>query len=628
MNELGSYTLCLGWLLVLASLTAGAYFNWRGDLKGGPWMKCLSALILACLIVSTLTLAALFLRDDYANRYVWQYSNRAMPALYKLAAVWGGMDGSLLLWALMLALWGAGLEWMAKPAEARLSGWAVVVLNSSLFFFLSVVLFAANPFRYVAGPLIPADGNGLNPLLQNPFMVVHPPALYGGFTLQVVPYAFGMAALISGDLSPRWWSSTRRWVLMGWMILSAGIVLGGVWAYLVLGWGGFWAWDPVENASLLPWLCSTALLHSALAGERRGVLGGWNLLLGLLTYTLTIFGTFLTRSGVVQSVHAFGPSPIGWVFLGYLLLIMAAALFLGALRWKKLLSRAESGSGLWQEGILAIGSFLLIAICLAVIWGLLYPLLSRVFDGRQQEVGAGYFNAVSGPLFLGLIFLMALGLALPRGAFKFGSVVLRLWLPILAAAFVMLVFYWSGLSGKMPALTFSVCAFAALVLMGSLRLGELRKSGVVLAHLGLIIMAVAITAAISFKLEKDFALSKGQTIQVGRYNLTLEALLFERLANYQSAKAWLRVQERSSERRLVPELRSYYRPPETTSEVALHVGWLEDLYVVLAGLDESETTATFKVFINPLQVWLWIGAGLMLIGAGTVFCAGRRQVEG
>ena len=314
MIEFGHFALSLAWILALVGSIGGVALGVRSRAKLAhiELLRRVTMAVAVCLGCSLFALGYAFVTNDYTVQYVWQYSNRVMPWVYKVTAIWGGMDGSMLLWCFLVAAFAALVARASVAYPRPLTPSLLGFLNTSPLFFTSVTLFFTNPFRYLKTPVLMPDGNGLNPLLQNEYMAIHPPMLYLGFTGLAIPYAFCMAALLSGQMSNDWVRLTRRWTLVGWTFLTAGIVLGGHWAYLELGWGGFWAWDPVENASFLPWLTATAFLHSFMVQERKGMLKLWNIFLVTLTYALTVFGTFLTRSGIVQSVHAFASTDIGW----------------------------------------------------------------------------------------------------------------------------------------------------------------------------------------------------------------------------------------------------------------------------------------------------------------------------
>ena len=513
----------------------------------------------------------------------------------------------------------------------------MAVLSSSSQFFLLVTTFLTNPFRYLQAPYIPPDGNGLNPLLQNPLMAVHPPTLYLGFTILAIPFAFCMAALIARDFDGPWIQLTRRWLLIAWGFLTAGIVLGGMWAYVELGWGGFWAWDPVENASFLPWLTATAFLHSVMVQERKGMLKAWNVWLVALTYGLTVFGTFLTRSGIVQSVHAFASTDVGWVFLLYLGLIFALTVYLTWARKEELKPERAIESLFSREAAFLINNLILLSICFATLWGVMFPVFSEAITGTKQAVGIPYFNAVNVPLFLLLLFLMSVGPLIAWRRANWSSLKKTFLAPIVASVLMACILIWAGVEGFYPTLSYSLCFLVAVCILGEVhrgaktqredssypaKVGKLLKRhrtryGGHLVHLGVAVAVIGITASMAHKVEEEFSLAEGQSYKVGRYSITLASIDTVRRPNHDALLVDLSLQDKNSKQeitRLYPELRRYRRNEESTTEVALHTSLKDDVYLIIAGLDDTGTKAALKVYINPLQIWLWIGVILVMFG--------------
>lgn len=636
MNTLGNFALCLAWALALYGVTGGLY----GAKKNNAFFSFSAKnATLACAIATVTSLIVLgisFITDDYSNHYVWQFSNRDMQPIYKFTAIWGGMAGSMLLWATLLSI-SCGivaLTWSLYPRT--LFFWSVPVLNTASLFFLTVTLFITNPFEYIKADFIPPDGNGLNPLLQNPYMAVHPPLLYLGFTNFAIPFSFCIGALLSQQLSSEWIRVTRTWTLIAWGFLTAGIVMGGHWAYLELGWGGFWAWDPVENASFLPWLTGTAFLHSVMIQERKGMLKLWNIWLIALTYGLTVFGTFLTRSGVVQSVHAFASTDVGWVFLLYLGILFLTVSYLTFVNRTLLSSEKHLESFLSREAAFLMNNLLFLSICFTVLWGVLFPVLSEAVTGQKQTVGIPFFNAVTIPMFLALIFLMGVGTLIAWRKASIDSLKRMFLGPFLASLCMAGILVWAGVTSFYPTLSYAICFFVLLTIVGEFHRGmkaqrELgvvggvttlftrhrRRYGGYLIHFGVLVMVVSITASMAHKMEKEFSLEKGEKISIGRFSLTLNDFYGTKNSNYEALVADLsarRLSDNIEVALLKPEMRYYTRKKETTSEVALKMGPREDIYVVLAGISEDEKRASFKVFINPLQIWLWFGTMIVVFG--------------
>jgi cytochrome c-type biogenesis protein CcmF len=563
------------------------------------------------------------------------------------------MDGSMLLWAFFLTACGSIVASRAHTYPRTLMPWVLAVVNSSSLFFLSVVVFFTNPFRHIKAPFVPPDGNGLNPLLQNPFMAIHPPTLYAGFTTFSVPFAFCIGALLAGSLSNEWIRLTRRWTLISWGFLTAGIVLGGYWAYIELGWGGFWAWDPVENASFLPWLTGTAFLHSVMVQERKNMLKFWNIWLIILTYGLTVFGTFLTRSGVVQSVHAFASTDIGWVFLVYIGFIAAVGAGLSFVRRRELASERSIESFFSREAAFLLNNLLFLSICFATLWGVMFPVLSEAVIGKKQAVGIPFFNAVNVPLFLGLVFLMGVGPLIAWRRASLTSLRKTFLAPFLTAFALGVLMLWAGVFGFYPTLAYALSFFVTLTIMGEIRrglkaqrlgsaegsvVGEVQtllrrhrvRYGGHLVHFGVVIVTIAITASMAHKVEKEFSLAPGESYSIGRFKLTLDGIRDVPQKNYQALTAQVsatHVEKGTPIAVLSPEMRFYPRNKENTTEVAIHKSARDDLYLVLAGLDDSGKRASFKVFINPLQSWLWVGTCVMILGTLVVLVPQARSFE-
>lgn len=664
MIEFGHFALCIAWTLALLGAVGGAFLAAKHSIKLAHLeiLRRVTIAVAVCLGCSLVGLGYGFVTNDYSIQYVWQYSNRDMPWIYKITAIWGGMDGSMLLWCFLVAGFCALVARAAVSYPRQLQPFLFSFLNTSPLFFTTITLFFTNPFRYLKAPMVMPDGNGLNPLLQNEYMAIHPPMLYLGFTGLAIPYAFCMAALASGQLSSDWLRLTRRWTLIAWTFLTAGIVLGGHWAYLELGWGGFWAWDPVENASFLPWLTATAFLHSVMVQDRKGMLKLWNIFLVTLTYALTVFGTFLTRSGIVQSVHAFASTDIGWTFLLYLALIFIVAIGLVLYRRRELAPERAIESLLSRETVFLLNNLVLLSICFAVLWGVMFPVFSEAFTGQKQTVGIPFFNAVNVPLFLLLVFLMGVGptIAWRRSSLK--QLVRSFAVPFVGALLVGAALVWAGINEFYPVLSYSICFFVLMSIIGEVQRGLSAQAGVMKAsplspataatlfrrqrvkygahiiHFGVLVMTVAITASMAHKIEREFTLASGETFSVGRFSLELQEFHDEQQKNYEAVQAHVALRSAADGQLLevlAPELRFYPKNKETTTEVALRMGQREDVYLVLAGVDESGTKASFKVFINPLQVWLWYGAIIMVIGGFVVAvpmprhaAATQRQKEG
>ena len=660
MYSVGHVALVVAWLLCIYSVVSGllavrASDGRRLELSAGNSLLASSGLT----ILSVCALAVLFLQHRYEFAYVWQNSDNAMHPFYLISAVWGGMDGSLLLWSAFLGVYAIAAMLRFKSQNQALKSYVIVFLSGGLLFFNTVVLFLTNPFRLIPNGAIPSDGQGLNPLLQNPSMLIHPLTLYLGFTGFSVSSAYCLAALASKNLDESWFISTRRWTLVAWAFLTAGIILGGNWAYIELGWGGFWAWDPVENASFLPWLTATAFLHSVMVQERRGIFKVWNIILCVGTYLLTVFGTFLTRSGLVQSVHAFAETDVGWVFLVYIFSVLGLFVYLLLNALKELAPENKLESYLSREAAFLFNNLFLVGICFATFWGVMYPVITEALFNEKSVVGAPYFNTVTSPLFLGLLFFMGVGplIAWRRSSW---SVIKKLFMkPFIFGCVVFILCLVLDFERFWSALSFGLCTFAGGAILGEFHRGmKARKElaeesfparavnlvkrrprlyGAHIIHLAVVIMFFSITASMVYKQEKDFSIKLGESFEIGRYEIQLKDLVEQVNSNYSALVGTLLIKHRESGEilgELYPEQRVYFTSKETTSEVDIRMTLYEDLYVALGGLeavggtipDLTKTRATFKVFVNPMQLWLWVGSLLLMFGTALVLIPQSSKV--
>lgn len=584
---------------------------------------------LAALVVS-------FLNLDYRYLYVWQTSSNDLPTMYRISAVWGGMAGSMLLWAAITGVYVAALLFRERGLSASYRAALVPSAAIVTSFFFGLVLLEANPFKMVPAHIRPPDGNGLNPLLQNPSMMIHPPLLYLGFTGFSLSFALAFAAIVSGYSFEGWITVCRRWTLLCWMFLTAGIVLGGHWAYIELGWGGFWAWDPVENASFIPWLTGTALIHSLMVEESRRILKGWNIFLAVLTFLLCVFGTFLTRSGVVQSVHAFAETEIGWIFLVYIAVVGAATAIAMYTQRKNLTIEGALSSLFSREFLLLLNNILFLALAFTIIWGVLFPIISEAVTDNKSVLGPPYFDKVTGPLFLGLLALMFLTPLVSWRSAELRPTLKRMGGPVALGLTAGVLAALTGVTGVATLITLSlamgVIATAAgeygaffrrrkavdvVGAVGSRRLAALT------VHTGAAIMAIAVVASYGHKVERDIVLAEGESTTISHYQLTLNRFWEVKAEEYQALKAEVTVSRAGSGEKIAdlhPERRIYMKKQETTAEVDIKSSPLEDLYLAFAGVNEIEgenppkLRAILKAFVNPFQVWVWFGAIVVVFG--------------
>jgi cytochrome c-type biogenesis protein CcmF len=590
--------------------------------------------------LTTVAIGLLFVAfavGDYRIEYVASTSARAMPLPYRLAALWGGQDGSLLLWLWILTVY-SGVAVLSQRRQNRsLIPWVVAMLLANQVFFLVLLNFFTNPFDTMPPGQVPSDGVGLNPLLQHPLMTIHPVLLYTGFVGFAVPFAFGFAALVTGELGTAWFRTTRRWSIFAWAVLGVGILLGGRWAYEVLGWGGYWAWDPVENASFMPWLVATAYLHSVMIQEKRDMLRTWNLVLIGLTYTFCLFGTFLTRSGVVQSVHAFAQTAwFGRVFLAYVL--TSALLFFVPLvyRRKELASPRRLQSVVSREASFLVNNWVFVAILFVVLSGTLFPVFTEAVRGVKTTVGPRFFNTMNAPLALLLLFLTGVGPLIAWRRASLRSLQRQFVIPgsvgVLTLA-VLLVVLGPGASWY-ALLTWSLSAFVvatvaqeyARAIRARGRAGESpvralatllrrnqRRYGGYVVHLGIVFVLVGAAGA-AFNEERLENVRPGDAVEMNGY--TLRYLTARPIPEKHYGGAIARVALYRGDEPLAimtPEKRVYWLEQQPASIPAIRSSLREDLYVLLTAV-EADGSATLKIHRNPLVAWIWLGGAVFVLG--------------
>ncbi len=623
--ELGQLALSLALVVALVQGTLPLAGAARGDTA---WMAVarpaaqaqalLIAFAFGCLVYS-------FAVNDFSVQYVASHSNSALPLHYRISGAWGGHEGSFLLWCSMLGLWMFAVTLFSAHLPEEMTARVLGVLGLLSAGFLAFMLFTSNPFER----LFPAaaDGRDLNPLLQDPGMVIHPPMLYMGYVGFSVAYAFAVAALLSGKLDAAWARWSRPWTTVAWAFLTLGIALGSGWAYYELGWGGWWFWDPVENASFMPWLIGTALIHSLAVTEKRGAFRSWTVLLAIVAFGLSLLGTFLVRSGVLTSVHAFAVDPARGVFiLGLFALMIGGALALFAWRTARIGLGGEFAP-LSRESLLLANNVLLAAAAGAVMLGTLYPLALDAFGGGKISVGPPYFDAVFAPLMAPALFLMGVG---PLARWKRASlpelvVLLRWALGVSLAAGLLLPFafgQWHALVGFSLALAIWIVVTALLSLRGRLR--QTRSHyGMVLAHIGVAVFVVGVALVKGYEAEQDANMRPGDTITLRDYVFRLESVRPVNGPNYRSAQARVTVtREGKPVAVLFPERRVYTVQEQTMTEAAIDVGLTRDLYVSLG--DPLEGGAWLvKAQVKPFIDWIWGGCFLMALG-GLLAASDRR----
>jgi len=611
--------------------------------------------------LASLLLITLLVTNQFQVEYVYLVTSRAMPTYLKVTALWGGQAGSLLFWSWLMATFTGAALLRKWDRDRALMPVAIVVMMVTLGFFIGLVVFFENPFARLwtlpatatqdastiisflqpagALALIPPDGNGLNPLLRHPGMIIHPPMLYTGFVSFVVPYAFAMAALVTRRTDDEWIRTTRRWTLVGWLFLSLGLILGGRWAYDVLGWGGYWGWDPVENAAFMPWLTATAFLHSVMIQEKRGMLKKWNMVLIILTYSLVIFGTFLTRSGVLSSVHAFAQSAIGPAFFIFIGLTFVASLLLLFRAWDHLGSDHHLDSLLSRESAFLLNNLLFMCIAATVFWGTVFPMLSELITNQTITVGPPWYNRVIGPQFAALVLLMGIA---PMVAWRQASarqLGRLLWWPFAAALLVVVGLVIAGMRSWGALLGFGITAFVTLTTLLEFVRGTLarmkttgenpltalitliarnrRRYGGYTIHLAVIIMTIGIIGSHFFQVETQGQLKPGEQLSLGRYVITYDGLAeFLTPDDRQVARATVSVyRDGVYVGQLHPRRDFYLASGEPMTIPGVRSTIEDDVYVLLVSWEPvAASGASFKIYVNPLINWIWSGGFLFILG--------------
>ncbi|GAB4375974.1 MAG: heme lyase CcmF/NrfE family subunit [Acidobacteriota bacterium] len=659
----------IGQAALMVSVLAAAWAAAAGLLgarsRSEPLARSAGRALVATTVLSGIALAALawaLWTDDFTVRYVAEYSSRAQGAAYKLGAVWGGQAGSLLVWLFMIGAMAVVLVATSGRFPLVLRSWAYGFTGLTAAFFALVTTLAANPFVRLGPGEVPPDGLGLNPLLQNPWMLIHPPALLLGYAATTFPAAFALGALFSGRLDETWVRLSRRWNLFAFTFLTAGILLGAYWAYIELGWGGYWAWDPVENASFMPWLVLAALLHSSIVQERRGMLRTWNVSLAVLAYLMSIFGTFLTRSGIISSVHAFGESSIGTWFGVFLLAMTALAVVAVLRRLRALRSDASLTSLVSREAAVWLANLLFTGTTLMIFLLTVFPLLSELTVGRKITPEPIQYTRVTSPWFLGLVVLMALGpilgwkRAVPRALVRATAVPLVLTLAAVALVIVLgahepwsLLFFGAALFAALVHLLDFTRAVrtrraqhreALLVSVAKLLRFHRRRYGGYLVHLGVVLAVIGIAGSSAYRREQVFEeIRPGARMMVDGYELEYRGFDFVRRPTHDAAQVRVvaRLPGEDTALELLPEMRVYRRSNQRTSEVSLLPTWWppsvrdlrrtgEDLYVILAAIDPRTGVASFQVLVEPFVNWLWLGGVLMLVGLHWAAWPTREEV--
>jgi cytochrome c-type biogenesis protein CcmF len=654
--NLGYGTLVITLLVCLYGIGASIY-GLRG--KHPAWVESARYAMLLTfplITLSALVIILLLVNGAYELEYVQSVTSDSMPMYLKVTALWGGQSGSLVFWTWLMSAFASAATLRKWERDRELLPWVIIVSLVTLAFFLALVIFFENPFvrfwQTTGGQVIaamfqpsgsvlftPADGRGLNPLLRHPGMVIHPPLLYLGFVSFVIPYAFAIAALITGRTDDRWIRITRRWTLAAWLFLSLGLILGGRWAYDVLGWGGYWGWDPVEIAAFMPWLTGTAFLHSVMIQEKRGMLKRWNMVLIILTYDLMIFGTFLTRSGVLSSVHAFAQSAIGPLFFGFIGLTLVISLALLYYRWDMLKSENQMTSMLSRESLFLLNNLLFMGILAVCFWGVIFPLVSELVTGQKVTVGPPFYERATGPQWLGLLLLMGIA---PLAAWRHSTAKTLgrvIWKPTVVSVIVPVVMFAMGvrsggallgvwlatLVGFVTLYEFWRAAFARHKSHGENLLFALwqlggrnrRRYGGYVIHLGVVLMAIGIIGIEIFQTETQGTIALGESMTLGNYTFTYDSLAeFDTDDNRNVARAEISVfKDGNFVGMLAPRRDYFYESQQPMTIPGVRSSIEDDFYVLLVDWQPISTqAATFKVYHNPLVNWVWLGGFVFIFG--------------
>ncbi|HTU47507.1 MAG TPA: heme lyase CcmF/NrfE family subunit [Bryobacteraceae bacterium] len=595
------------------------------------------------LTAASAILISLLITGDYRIAYVAGHSNKAMSTVYKFTAWWGGQEGSLLLWSWLLATYSAIVVFTNRRKFRDMMPIVIAIMMATLGFFIAMITFVASPFKVLMvgrGVINVGDGSGLSPLLQWWTMAIHPPFLYLGYVGFTVPFAFAMASLITRQPGEAWIHTTRRWAILTWLFQSTGILLGMGWAYTVLGWGGYWGWDPVENASLMPWITATAFLHSVMMQEKKGMMKVWNMVLVSATFLLSILGTTLTRTGLVSSVHAFAQSPVKPYFTTFLISATALTAFAIIKNLPYLRSEVKLESVVSRESSFLFNNVILLASCFAVLWGTLFPVIMEAVSGEKETIDAPYYNRVNIPIALFLLFLTGVGPLIAWRKSSLSSLRRAFLVPAISGLLVMAALAVLGIHQVEALIAFSLCVFVATSIIGEFWKGahairakehlplpraafeltwrNTRRYGGYLVHMGIVFMFIGFTGS-AFNLHETHNLGLGQSVHFGRYDLKLLSVNNGDNGNYEFSHAVLSVLENGREiDQLEPEVRFYKSSQQQSSIVGIRRRLNEDLYVNYSGVLPDNSKAIFQMYVFPLVSWIWIGYWVLLFG--TIIC--------
>jgi cytochrome c-type biogenesis protein CcmF len=655
MSDFGNFclllALCLSLYAIFASLLGAAQRQHRIICSAERAALAASGAV----ILAFGSLLYLLITNDFSVSHVVNSSNRDLPIFYKIAAVWGGHDGSMLLWVFVASIFSGLVIYQNRFRYRDMMPYVVAVLMFNLAFFLALNLFLSNPFNQLVqvfpdGSMqkyVPTDGRGLNPLLQYWAMVIHPPILYLGFIGFVVPFAFAIAALATRQQGDTWIRTTRRWTLVTWLMLGAGLILGGKWAYVVLGWGGYWAWDPVENSSLMPWLIGTAFLHSVIMQEKKGMLKIWNVILILIAYLLGIFGTFITRSGIVNSVHAFADSSLGAFFIYYMFFVLLATAYLITARLPYLKGERTLDSLMSRESAFLFNNLILVVACFAIFWGTMFPVFSEWVQGTKISVGPPFFNRVNIPIGLILLLLTGVGPLFAWRKTSLESLKRAVFLPLIVSAAACAALLAGGMRNFYTIVCLTLCVFVSVTIFEefykgariraknagenllratvNLTLKNKRRYGGYIVHFGVVLIFLGLSGN-AYNRDASQQLSPGERMSIGTYTLTMKDYQEGDTPNYSYGYVLLQAdQDGKFIGTLKPERRFFKTgDQQSTTTVALHSTPKEDLYVIFAGMSNDGTKYQINAFVNPLVFWVWFGSGILVLGTLVTLLPDRK----
>ncbi|MBN1204507.1 MAG: heme lyase CcmF/NrfE family subunit [Myxococcaceae bacterium] len=649
MNATIGYGLVLGAVACAAfGAVVGLVSGLRRNEAGSPWVMRAVWGFFACMAGSNLTMVYALLTDDFSIKYVAQVGSRATPTVFKVVSLWSALEGSILFWGIIMASFVLAFALAHRDEHKRYMSLALGTMLAVGVFFSFLIAGPANPWHTLSP--VPPDGPGPNPLLQNHIlMVIHPPMLYLGYVGMTVPFGIAVAGLLRGEIGDAWMAPLRRWTLLAWTFLSVGIILGSWWAYAVLGWGGYWAWDPVENASFLPWLTATAFMHSTMVQERKQMLRLWTMSLALGSFILTILGTFMTRSGIFNSVHSFTQSDIGPTFLVFIAILLVLSIGLLATRGHLLVAQGQIHSVLSRETSILVNNLVFVAITFTVLLGTLYPLISEAVRGVRVSVGEPYFNKMAVPGGIAVLFLMGVGPMLPWGTPDKAALRRQFIIPASVGLVVALACYVAGLRGFYPLLTFGLASFATVITLRELvapvrvRMSE-RKEGLLTAvvqsaskarrrfggyvvHLGIVIIIVAVAASSAYVQHTSGTLRVGQTLTLGGYQLEYLGVSEgqEPHRTYMAARVKVTTPG-GAVQEFQPRLNYYERSTDPIGTPAVRESPKEDLYMSLMAFSQGGATASLNVWVFPLVGWIWYSIPVLVLGSLIALWPSRRRV--